>query len=60
MRSVELYGTASKAAFDRANALVKEGKFAEARAVELLPSDRKLIEERIASSANRNDTKEKP
>lgn len=40
--------------FTLAAKLVKEGKHEEARAVELLPSDRKVIEARIAASANGN------
>ena len=34
-------------AYKRAFELVAEGRYEEARAVEMLPSDRKLIEEKI-------------
>ena len=53
-------GPEAKAAFDLANALVKEGKYEAALAVEMLPSDRKLIEKRIAESsgAGANSAKE--
>ena len=34
-------------AYKRALALVAEGRYEEARAVEMLPSDRKLIEDKI-------------
>ena len=49
------YGPAALAAFNRAMALASEGKDDEARAVEMLPSDRKVIEakiEKMAASAN--------
>ena len=46
------------AAFERAAQLVKQGDFDAARAVEMLPSDRQVIEQRIAAIAN--STKEKP
>lgn len=48
---------AAKEAFDRAAALVKEGKLEEARAVELLPSDRRIIERRIDVYDNRTEGK---
>ena len=48
-------GPEALAAFERAAQLVKQGDFAAARAVELLPSDREVIEQRIrAAIANRN------
>ena len=40
-------GPQALAAYKRALALVAEGRYAEARALDLLPSDRKLIEEKI-------------
>ena len=47
----------AREAFERAMALLKAGKPDEALAVPMLPSDRKVIEKRIAASANRNDTR---
>ena len=57
----EPYGPAAKAAFDRANALVKEGKYEAALSVEMLPSDLELIKERIERlmAASANTTKER-
>ncbi len=61
-------GADAKIAYDKAAALVKEGKYEEARAVEMLPSDKSVIEAKIAehirSCANggvvqRNTLKEK-
>ena len=53
-------GPEALAAFERASQLVKQGDFAAARAVELLPSDRAVIEQRIsaaiANSANQRRT----
>lgn len=43
-------GEEANAAFHKALALVKEGKYEEARAVEMLLSDRTVIEMRIAKS----------
>lgn len=40
-------GTASLESFETAAKLVKEGRYEEALAVNLLPSDRKLIQARI-------------
>jgi hypothetical protein len=37
-------GAEAKAAFDRANALVNEGRYDEARAVPMLESDKAVIE----------------
>ena len=52
-------GPEALAAFNRAAALVKEGRYDEARAVELLPSDSAVIEKKIrehmATGANRRD-----
>ena len=46
-------GTASRESFETAAKLVKEGRYEEALAVNLLPSDRKIIEVRIrVASAN--------
>ena len=45
-------GTEALAAFERAAQLVKQGDHAAARAVEMLPSDREVIEQRIAAIAN--------
>lgn len=46
-------------AFLDAAKAVKEGRFDEARAIELLPSDRILIERRIAEeSSKRKDTEQ--
>ena len=48
-------GPSALAAFERAAQLVKHGDLEAARAVELLPSDRAVIEQRIeAAIANRN------
>lgn len=55
-----VFGTVARESFETAAKLVKEGKYEEALAVNLLPSDRKLIQARInVASANRTDTKEK-
>ena len=49
-------GPSALAAFERAAQLVKQGDFAAARAVALLPSDRQVIEQRIeAAIAKGND-----
>ena len=49
-----MLGKEALAAFERAAQLVKQGDYAAARAVEMLPSDREVIEQRIvAASANR-------
>lgn len=46
-------GQQAREAFETAAKLVKEGRFDEALAVDLLPSDRKLIQARISvASAN--------
>jgi len=50
-------GPEAIAAFNRAAELVKAGKYAEARAVEMLPSDRQVIEAKIAVAASANTTK---
>ena len=42
-------GAEALAAFHKADALVKAGKFSEALAVEMLPSDRAVIEAKIAA-----------
>ena len=53
-------GAQAKQNFDIANALIKAGQFEDARKVELMPSDRGLIEKRIAESgAGANTTKER-
>ena len=52
-------GTEALAAFELAAQLVKQGDYAAARAVELLPSDREVIEQRI-KAAIANTTKVKP
>ena len=54
-------GPESLAAFTQANNLVKLNRYAEALAVEMLPSDRELIERRIKESvaAGANSTKER-
>ena len=44
-------GSEAKAAFDQAKFLVLEGRLAEAQDVNLLPSDRKIIDRMIASRA---------
>ena len=53
-------GTEALAAFERAAKLVKQGDYAAAREVALLPSDRQVIEQRIsvnlANSANQRRT----
>ena len=49
-------GPESLAAYNKAVALVKEGRYDEARAVELLPSDRAVIEKRIAQAMTRTST----
>lgn len=43
-------GELAKANYDKARQAVREGRFEDARAVELLPSDRSLIEEYIAKA----------
>ena len=48
----EPYGLDAKAAFDKANQLVKEGKIDEARAVNLRASDRAVIERRISERSS--------
>ena len=53
-----MLGLEALAAFERAAQLVKQGDFAAARAVEMLPSDRVVIESRI-EAAIANSTKEK-
>lgn len=62
MRPIEMTGPEALAAFEKAARLVKDGMYEAALAVALLPSDRVVIERRIAeknaTSANRNDTKE--
>ena len=45
-------GPEALAAFERAAQLVKQGDHAAARAVEMLLSDRQVIEQRIAASVN--------
>ena len=48
-------GFEALAAFERAAQLVKQGDFAAAREVEMLPSDRQVIEQRIVDAiANGN------
>ena len=57
-----MIGSEAKQNFDIANALVKAGQFEAARKVELMPSDRKLIEARIVArivAARANSTKER-
>ena len=44
-------GPSALAAFERAAQLVKQGDYAAARAVEMLPSDREVIEQRIMASS---------
>ena len=51
-------GPSALAAFERASKLVKQGDFAAAREVEMLPSDRAVIESRIVA-AIANSAKEK-
>ena len=46
----DISGPEALAAFNQANALVKAGQYEEALAVEMLPSDRKLIEARIVAA----------
>jgi len=58
-------GPEALAAFTRANFLVKQGQYDNALAVEMLPSDRAVIEAHIAAAnlaacANTSETKEKP
>ena len=48
-------GTEALAAFERAAKLVKQGDYAAAREVALLPSDRQVIEQRLAAIANRRE-----
>ena len=55
-------GPAALAAFEQAKALVNEGRYDDALAVDMLPSDRTVIEARIAEAKNAscaNTTKEK-
>ena len=56
----DMTGKDALAAFTQANNLVKLNRYAEALAVEMLPSDRELIERRIKESigagANRSET----
>ena len=55
-------GPEANLAFLQAVGLVKEGRYEEALAVKLLPSDRKVIEARIAAAkhdASANTTEEK-
>ena len=55
-------GPEAKAAYDRANAFFKAGDYEAALSVEMLPSDRALIGEKIAAAkqaASANTTKEK-
>ena len=47
---ISLSGPEALAAFERAAQLVKQGDFAAARAVALLPSDRQVIEQRIGAA----------
>lgn len=52
-------GQQNREAFETAAKLVKEGRYEEARAINLLPSDRKVIEGRIqAASANTANSQE--
>ena len=53
-------GTQARLAFESANAFVKLNRYSEALAVEMLESDRRVIEKRIAelSGAGANSTKE--
>ena len=44
-----MIGTEAKANYDLAAQAVKEGRFEDARKVELLPSDRVVIERKIAA-----------
>ena len=56
-----LAGPEAKAAYDRAKALVKAGEYEAALSVEMLPSDRALIGEKIAAAkqaASAKGTKE--
>ena len=50
-------GPEALAAFNRANALVKAGEYEQALSVEMLPSDRGLIERRIAAAKQANGAK---
>ena len=55
-------GAEAIAAFDQAKALVKAGRYDDALAVEMLESDRQVIEARIAAAKNAscaNTTKER-
>ena len=56
-------GPEAKAAFERASKLVKAGEYEDALSVEMLPSDRRLIEARIFAAAKQaasaNTTKER-
>ena len=47
------YGEEALAGFNQASRLVKEGKYDEARKVDLLPSDRLVIERRISEAQKR-------
>ena len=56
-----MIGPESKLAYDKANALLKAGEYEKALAVVMLPSDREIIERRIAAAkqaAGANTTKE--
>lgn len=52
-------GEEANAAYEKAKALAMQGKYDEARAVEMLPSDRTVIERRITEHTNANTTKGK-
>lgn len=53
-------GQQARESFETAAKLVKEGRYEEALAVNLLPSDRKVIESRIqAASANTANSQER-
>lgn len=45
-------GPQALASYEQAKALVKEGRYDDALAVEMLPSDRAVIEARIAEAKN--------
>ena len=45
-------GPAALAAFEQAKARIKEGRYDDALAVPMLPSDRSVIEARIAEAKN--------
>lgn len=48
-------GACALAAFNQAAALVKAGRYDEARAVPMLESDRNVIEARIKAATERSD-----